>query len=43
MRRLARPCGRLELDIHVSLHFCEHSPEVATTHCKGKPVKRLTP
>jgi len=40
-RRVARPCGRLELDIHVSLHFCSHYPKVAAVHCEGKPVKFL--
>jgi hypothetical protein len=31
-RRLAHPCDRLDLGIHASLHFCRHSPEVATHH-----------
>ena len=38
-RRLAHPCDRLDPEasdrgIHASLHFCGHSPEVATTHYK---------
>jgi len=41
-RRLVHPCNRLELDIHVSLHFCGLTPEIATDH-KGKPVKLLAP
>jgi hypothetical protein len=42
-RRLVHPWNRLDLGIHASLHFCRLTPEVATNHCKGKPVKPLAP